>query len=203
MSAHCRKFSLYSLISALGISLAFIGVPSSTGAPQQSGALAGENPQSLEQPQSTSDEPDVLARSSDTTQPIGKLESAPHVDCSSMPWLDTSLSASKRADLLLSQSEETQVFRWLVEQPANYPSQNSFNGVDYSDQLPCTPTVNYTDGPEGYDTKVPLLTRHRFWWRQLGIQSFLMPKEELWLKSLSRKDSKEFWLQASPRDAHH
>ena len=149
MSAHCRKFSLYSLISALGISLAFIGVPSSTGAPQQSGALAGENPQSLEQPQSTSDEPDVLARSSDTTQPIGKLESAPHVDCSSMPWLDTSLSASKRADLLLSQSEETQVFRWLVEQPANYPSQNSFNGVDYSDQLPCTPTVNYTDGPEG------------------------------------------------------
>ncbi|GAA2719640.1 beta-glucosidase [Cellulomonas aerilata] len=65
------------------------------------------------------------------------------------PWMDTRLSPDERARLLLDASSLQQKMRWLVEQPANSPTQTDFSGVSYPAQLPCTPTVVYTDGPDG------------------------------------------------------
>ena len=64
------------------------------------------------------------------------------------PWMDTSLSATARADLLLKASTLDQKIRWLDEQAANSPAQTTFGGVTYPVQVPCTPTVVYTDGPD-------------------------------------------------------
>lgn len=70
-------------------------------------------------------------------------------DCTTVPWMDTSKSAGERADALLSASTQHQKYRWLVEQPANSPAQTTFSGVVYPAQVECTPTVVYTDGPDG------------------------------------------------------
>ncbi|MHA7179926.1 beta-glucosidase [Arthrobacter sp. MDB2-24] len=67
-------------------------------------------------------------------------------DC---PWMDTSRSPDERARILLDASTLGQKYRWLVEQPANDPATTSFSGVAYEPQLPCTPRVVYTDGPDG------------------------------------------------------
>ncbi len=64
------------------------------------------------------------------------------------PWMDTSLSATARADLLLKASTLDQKIRWLDEQAANSPAQTTFGGVTYPVQVSCTPTVVYTDGPD-------------------------------------------------------
>jgi beta-glucosidase len=69
------------------------------------------------------------------------------------PWMNTALSASERAHLLISHSTLDQVTRWLMEKSANNPTQTVFttfgqNPVTYPAQVPCTPTVNYTDGPD-------------------------------------------------------
>ncbi|WP_051707065.1 MULTISPECIES: beta-glucosidase [unclassified Streptomyces] len=70
-------------------------------------------------------------------------------ECSTVPWMDTHKSADARAEALLAVSSPHQKYRWLVEQPANSPAQTTFGGVTYPAQLSCTPTVVYTDGPEG------------------------------------------------------
>ncbi|WP_062529654.1 beta-glucosidase [Demequina rhizosphaerae] len=82
------------------------------------------------------------------TLPATAAEEA-EVDCSTVPWMDTSLSAEARAAALLDASSQEQIYRWLVEQPANSPQQTTFGGVTYPEQVPCTPTVVYTDGPDG------------------------------------------------------
>jgi beta-glucosidase len=41
-----------------------------------------------------------------------------------------------------------------VEQPANSPQQTTFSGVTYPVQVDCTPTVVYTDGPDGVRSPV-------------------------------------------------
>ena len=64
------------------------------------------------------------------------------------PWLDTSKSPQKRAQLLLRASSLDQKLRWLDEQAANNPTQTTFNGVSYPAQVPCTPKVAYSDGPD-------------------------------------------------------
>ncbi|MEU6537711.1 glycoside hydrolase family 3 C-terminal domain-containing protein [Streptomyces sp. NPDC047000] len=64
------------------------------------------------------------------------------------PWMDTTRSAGERARVLLGASTLDQELRWLVEQPANQPSNTAFSGVTYPAQLPCTPNVTYTDGPD-------------------------------------------------------
>ncbi|WP_353808726.1 beta-glucosidase [Agromyces sp. SYSU T00194] len=81
---------------------------------------------------------------------------ADEVDCSTVAWMDTSLSAEERAAALLDASSQHQIYRWLVEQPANDPTATEwragFNGEDpivYPEQVPCTPWVVYTDGPDG------------------------------------------------------
>ncbi len=81
---------------------------------------------------------------------------AEEVDCSTVPWMDTSLSADERAEALLDASEQHQIYRWLVEQPANDPTRTDWNpgfsGEDpivYPEQVPCTPLVIYANGPEG------------------------------------------------------
>lgn len=66
------------------------------------------------------------------------------------PWMDTSLSDDERAQLLLDASTLEQKFRWLVEQPANEPTRTEWpDGVVYPVQVPCTPLIQYTDGPPG------------------------------------------------------
>ena len=64
------------------------------------------------------------------------------------PWMNTHLSASRRATLLLNASTLDQKLRWLDEQAANNPAQTAFGSVTYPAQVACTPTVVYTDGPD-------------------------------------------------------
>ncbi|MBL7259948.1 beta-glucosidase [Paractinoplanes lichenicola] len=71
-------------------------------------------------------------------------------DCKSYPWMDTRKSPERRAQALLAASTQHQKYRWLVEQPANSPQQTEWTGgVVYPVQVPCTPTVVYSDGPDG------------------------------------------------------
>jgi beta-glucosidase len=76
-------------------------------------------------------------------------------DCSTVPWMNTSSSAADRASALLAASSQHQKYRWLVEQPAVSPTQTDWapglageGPVVYPVQVPCTPTIAYTDGPE-------------------------------------------------------
>src|SRR5690242_6621912 len=64
------------------------------------------------------------------------------------PWMNTHKSADQRAHLLLAASTLDQKLRWLDEQAANSPQQTAFSGVTYPVQVPCTPTVVYSDGPD-------------------------------------------------------
>ncbi|WP_345711106.1 glycoside hydrolase family 3 protein, partial [Kineococcus glutinatus] len=70
-------------------------------------------------------------------------------DCAGVAWMDTSRSADQRARALLAASTQHQKYRWLVEQAANSPRETEIAGVTYPAQVPCTPTVVYTDGPDG------------------------------------------------------
>lgn len=68
------------------------------------------------------------------------------------PWMDTGLSADQRARLLLDNSSLDQKIRWLDEQSANNPTQTVFNiggglTTTLPVQVPCTPIIQYTDGP--------------------------------------------------------
>lgn len=69
------------------------------------------------------------------------------------PWMDTTKSPEERAQLLLDASTLEQKMRWLVEQPANQPSQTEFRGVVYPEQVPLCVVeppawiIQYTDGP--------------------------------------------------------
>lgn len=72
------------------------------------------------------------------------------VDCSTVAWMDRTKTPEQRAAALLAASTQHQKYRWLVEQPANSPQQTEWSGgVVYPVQVDCTPTVIYTDGPEG------------------------------------------------------
>lgn len=86
----------------------------------------------------------------------GTVAVADEVDCTMVPWMDTSLSAEERADALVEASSQHQIYRWLVEQPANDPDRTNWNpgfaGEDpvvYPAQVDCTPDVVYVNGPEG------------------------------------------------------
>ncbi|WP_228479430.1 beta-glucosidase [Microbacterium atlanticum] len=71
-------------------------------------------------------------------------------DCATVPWMDTSKTADQRAEALLAASSQHQKYRWLVEQPANSPTQTTWSGgVVYPAQVECTPTVIYANGAEG------------------------------------------------------
>ncbi|GAA3194572.1 beta-glucosidase [Actinocorallia longicatena] len=66
------------------------------------------------------------------------------------PWMDAGKTPDQRARLLLNASSLEQKMRWLNEQAATRPSQTTFeDGVTYPAQLPCTPAIVYTDGPDG------------------------------------------------------
>lgn len=82
----------------------------------------------------------------------GTTAAAAEADCTDTaahPWVDTTKSPEERADALLEASTQHQKYRWLVEHPANRPKETTFSGVVYPLQVPCTPNVVYTDGPEG------------------------------------------------------
>src|SRR3954454_3477671 len=73
--------------------------------------------------------------------------------------MDTSKTPAQLAGLLLRASSLNQELRWLNEQAANNPTQTDFpsvtNGtppvstvITYPVQVPCTPLVVYSDGPD-------------------------------------------------------
>jgi beta-glucosidase len=67
--------------------------------------------------------------------------------------MNTSQSPDVRAQELLDASTFEQKIRWLTEPAANNPTQTHIGGfgisADYPAQVPCTPTIKYTDGPWG------------------------------------------------------
>lgn len=75
------------------------------------------------------------------------------IDLNECPWMDTTLTPDQRARLLLDASSLEQKMRWLVEPSANNPDETEFGGgfgipaVSYPQQVPCTPVIQYTDGP--------------------------------------------------------
>lgn len=82
-----------------------------------------------------------------TLAPSAHAQATP--DC---PWTDTTKSPSARAQLLLAASTLDQKLRWLDEHAANNPEQTSFpigggQVVTMPPQVPCTPVIQYTDGP--------------------------------------------------------
>ncbi|WP_228507634.1 glycoside hydrolase family 3 C-terminal domain-containing protein [Herbiconiux sp. VKM Ac-1786] len=90
----------------------------------------------------------ALAAGPATAAP-GVMSARASVDLAECPWMDTALSADDRARLLLDASSLAQKYRWLNEQAANAPEQTEFSGVSYPEQVGCTPTIVYTDGPDG------------------------------------------------------
>ncbi len=86
----------------------------------------------------------MMSITSATTQALPSKEPSGPV----CPWMDTTKSPDERAQLLLAASTFDQKIRWLDEQAANNPTQTVFSGVAYSGtQVPCTPIIQYTDGP--------------------------------------------------------
>jgi beta-glucosidase len=79
---------------------------------------------------------------------VGSARAADQGFPAGCPWMNTHKSADQRARLLLAASTLDQKLRWLDEQAANSPAQTTFSGVTYPAQVPCTPTVVYTDGPD-------------------------------------------------------
>ena len=92
----------------------------------------------------------VLALLAPVVVAVAPAAPAGAADCSAYPWTDTRRSPEQRARALLAASTQHQKYRWLVEQPANSPRQTTWpDGVVYPEQVPCTPTVVYADGPDG------------------------------------------------------
>ena len=97
--------------------------------------------------------------------PFTQAALAADVDCSTVPWMDKTKTADERAHALLAASTLDQKLRWLDEQSANNPQQTTFRNSRPRElpsdapwpiytftmpaQLPCTPTIQYADGP-GY-----------------------------------------------------
>lgn len=75
------------------------------------------------------------------------------LDCSTVAWMDQSLSADERAQALLDASSQHQKYRWMNEHSANSPQETLFSGVEYPAQVPCTPTVVYANGAEGVHSR--------------------------------------------------
>ncbi|HEU5473647.1 MAG TPA: glycoside hydrolase family 3 C-terminal domain-containing protein [Actinophytocola sp.] len=87
---------------------------------------------------------------------------ADEVDCASVPWMDQRKSAERRARALLAASSLDQKLRWLDEHSANEPTRTTFTTARPREvppdqftpvtftmpvQVPCTPTIQYTDAP--------------------------------------------------------
>ena len=90
-----------------------------------------------------------------STTIVVQSASAAEADCAAVPWMNTSASPDDRAEALLKASTQHQKYRWLVEQPATIPQRTDWQpgrpgepAVVYPVQVPCTPTIVYTDGPE-------------------------------------------------------
>jgi beta-glucosidase len=84
-------------------------------------------------------------------------------DCSGVAWMDTSRSAASRALALLDASTLDQKLRWLDEQSANNPTETTFSigggqFVTMPPQVPCTPVIQYTDGPAAVSGAGPGIT---------------------------------------------
>jgi beta-glucosidase len=105
------------------------------------------------------------------------------------PWMDTTKSPDQRARLLLAATTLDQKLRWLDEQAANNPTQLTFTVPGFlgggtatydSVQVPCTPIIQYTDGPWGVDSGAT------------GITAFPVPIAQTasWDAGLSREKGK-------------
>ena len=87
---------------------------------------------------------------------------AAEVDCASVPWMNTAHTPARRAIALLAASSLDQKLRWLDEHSANEPTRTTFTTARPREvpadqftpvtftmpvQVPCTPTIQYTDAP--------------------------------------------------------
>jgi beta-glucosidase len=87
---------------------------------------------------------------------------AEDVDCAAVPWMDRSKTPETRARALLNASTLDQKLRWLDEHSANEPTRTTFTTARPREvppgqftpitftmpvQVPCTPTIQYTDAP--------------------------------------------------------
>jgi beta-glucosidase len=87
---------------------------------------------------------------------------AAQADCATVAWMDKHRSAERRARALLAASSLDQKLRWLDEHSANDPTRTTFTTsrpfevppdqftpitFTMPPQVPCTPTIQYTDAP--------------------------------------------------------
>ncbi|MDG4825520.1 glycoside hydrolase family 3 C-terminal domain-containing protein [Asanoa sp. WMMD1127] len=107
----------------------------------------------------------ALALAAVLALPAAQLVPAPaaaDTDCARVPWMNTHRSPEQRARALLAASTLDQRLRWLDEQSANNPAQTTFTTARPREvppdqftpvtftmpaQVPCTPTIQYTDAP--------------------------------------------------------
>src|SRR5690348_12284193 len=64
------------------------------------------------------------------------------------PWMDTRKSPEQPARRPLAATPLDPKLRWLDERAAISPNQAPFHGVTYPVQVPCTPAVVYSAGPD-------------------------------------------------------
>jgi beta-glucosidase len=125
--------------------------------------------------------------------------------CASVPWMDSTKSASERARALLDASSLDQKLRWLNEQAANDPTRTVFarqrpRNIPASDpidttsftmpaQVPCTPAIAYADGPQNVNagggvTYFPApIAQAAAWNTALAHAKGAAQSDEAWLKS--------------------
>jgi beta-glucosidase len=119
----------------------------------------------------------------------GSRAAAAHAVDAACPWMDATKSPNQRARLLLAASTLDQKLRWLDEQAANNPTQLTFTVPGFlgggtaaydSVQVPCTPIIQYTDGPWGVDSGAT------------GVTAFPVPIAQTasWDAGLSREKGK-------------
>ncbi|MEV0621400.1 glycoside hydrolase family 3 C-terminal domain-containing protein [Nonomuraea sp. NPDC050404] len=95
-------------------------------------------------------------------QVIATGTASARAECADLPWMDTAKSPERRARALLAASTLDQKLRWLDEQSANDPARTTFTTAAPRElppgefvpitftmppQVPCTPTIQYTDAP--------------------------------------------------------
>ncbi|GAA5037162.1 glycoside hydrolase family 3 C-terminal domain-containing protein [Thermocatellispora tengchongensis] len=146
----------------------------------------------------------ALAMLAPGLQPAGASAAAGAADCAGVPWMDTSKSPDQRARALLAASSLDQKLRWLDEQSANDPTRTTFTTsaprelppgefepVTFTmpPQVPCTPTIQYTDAPSAiagagagvtaYPANVSLSSS---WDRSLAFEKGAAIGHEAWRK---------------------
>ncbi|HSO68434.1 MAG TPA: glycoside hydrolase family 3 C-terminal domain-containing protein [Arachnia sp.] len=107
-------------------------------------------------------------------------------DLAVCPWMDTTLSADARAQLVIDASSLGQKMRWLVEHPATRPNDTVFGGVVYPAALPCLPEIQFSDGPYGVQGANPAtafpapIAEASIWDEEITYEKYATVSREAW-----------------------